>query len=364
MLKQEITDMKYDAFHPGKVWLDTNGRPIQAHGFSVFYNEADQTYYWYGENKEKTKAGGTIWTYGIRYYTSKDLYNWKDMGLLIEPSQDLSEPLHPTYCIDRPHIIYCEKTKKYVCWIKVMASEIEQFMIVMQADEFGGPYEYVHRFYNPLDMFCGDFCLHVDDKTKKAYIWFERPHFQMICATLSDTYTEATDEYSVHYDGLLPPETREAPTYFEYNGRKYLFTSGTSGYFPNKTDVCVFDDYHGEYKSLGDPCINDRSDTTFSSQITSVLKVPGKDLNIACADRWKPQWYTKFLSKQIISGMKRHFKDYQPDTTPKKITSVPGKLQNISDDTSIATYVWLPIVFKDGKPCLEWKKEWRLEDYR
>ena len=58
-------------------------------------------------------------------------------------------------------------------------------------------------------MDSGDFCLHADPDGK-AYIWFERPHFQMICATLTEDYTAVTDEYSVHYDGLLPPLTREA----------------------------------------------------------------------------------------------------------------------------------------------------------
>lgn len=43
--------MKYNSFRPGKKWLDTNGKPIQAHGFSVFYNEKEGLYYWYGENR-------------------------------------------------------------------------------------------------------------------------------------------------------------------------------------------------------------------------------------------------------------------------------------------------------------------------
>ena len=55
--------MSYNAIHPGKVWLDTSGKPIQAHGFSVFYNEQEKLWYWYGENKEKTVGGkqNTIW---------------------------------------------------------------------------------------------------------------------------------------------------------------------------------------------------------------------------------------------------------------------------------------------------------------
>lgn len=352
--------MSYNSIRPGQEWLDTNGKPIQAHGFQVFYDEKNARYIWYGENKETTKKGGTDWTRGIRWYTSKDLYNWTDMGFLIPPSEDLHEPLHPTYCIDRPHILYCEKTGKYVAWIKVMASEIAQFMIVLQAERFEGPYTYVHKFYNPLDMYCGDFALYADSETKKAYIWYERPHFQLICATLSDTYTEVTDEYSVHYDGLTPPDTREAPTFFTRNGKKYLFTSGTSGYYPNKSDVCVFDDYHGEYKSLGDPHIGDKSDTSFSSQITSVLRIPGTDRYIACADRWMPQWYVKPMAKAIQNGMRAHFKDYTPDTEPKHITSVPGQLQKHGENTYKSRYVWLPIEWEGEKPVIRWQKEWTV----
>ncbi len=352
----------YNSIKPGKVWRDTNGKPIQAHGFSVFYNEEEQLYYWYGENKEKTKRGGTIWTYGIRFYTSKDFYNWEDQGLLIPPAEDLNDPLHPTYCIDRPHIIYNKRTGKYVCWIKVMADEVAQFMIVLQADQFRGPYEYVHKMYNPLHMYAGDFCLHADAETGKGYIFFERPHFQLICAELSDTYTETTDVYSVHYDGLTPPDTREAPTIFVRNGKKYLFTSGTSGYYPNKSDICYIKDYHGEYRSLGDPCKGDKTDTTFNSQITSVIRIPGTDHYIACADRWMPGWMATHLNKQIQDGMRRHFKDYQPDTEPKDIQELPGKLQKHNENTCRSRYVFLPIEWHGDKPVIRWRDEWRIED--
>ncbi|MCD7867479.1 MAG: hypothetical protein LUG62_04630 [Clostridiales bacterium] len=49
--------MSYNSIRPGQLWLDTEGKPIQAHGFSVFYSKEGQLYYWYGENKEKTKGG-------------------------------------------------------------------------------------------------------------------------------------------------------------------------------------------------------------------------------------------------------------------------------------------------------------------
>ena len=63
------------------------------------YNEKDGLYYWYGENKEKTKGGifNKVWHWGVRCYTSKDLYNWDDKGLIIPPKpDDLTSPLHPT----------------------------------------------------------------------------------------------------------------------------------------------------------------------------------------------------------------------------------------------------------------------------
>lgn len=73
----------YHSIRPGQVWLDTEGKRIQAHGGSVMY--IDGVYYWYGENKEKTVGDGKYWHWGVRCYTSTDLYNWEDKGLIIEP---------------------------------------------------------------------------------------------------------------------------------------------------------------------------------------------------------------------------------------------------------------------------------------
>ena len=68
----------YDSFRPGQVWLDTEGKRIQAHGGSVIY--VDGIYYWYGENKEFTDGTNDIWTYGIRFYRANELENWEDLG--------------------------------------------------------------------------------------------------------------------------------------------------------------------------------------------------------------------------------------------------------------------------------------------
>lgn len=347
---------------PGQVWLDTEGKPIQAHGFSVFYK--DGLYYWYGENKEFTKPSGTIWHWGVRCYTSNDLYNWEDQGLIIPPEpDDLQSPLHPTYSMDRPHIIYCEKTKKYVAWLKIMTSCYSQFMCIMQADNFMGPYEFVHKSYHPLKMDSGDFALHVDQATNIAYIIFERPHFELVTATLNSDYTGVTGEYTQNFQGLIPPYTREAPTYFEKDGIRYLYTSGTTGFFPNPSKVAMFKDFHSKYIDLGDPHIDDETNTSFNSQITCVLKIPDKDLYIACADRWLPDKKTAELSDQMQAEFQRSFKHYKPDLSPRENTVLPGKVLSHDEDTRNSTYVWLPIEWEGEKPMIRWIDEWRLEDF-
>lgn len=114
---------------------------------------------------------------------------------------------------------------------------------------------------------------------------------------------------------------------------------------------------------MGNPHIDDGTNTSFNSQITCVLKVPGKDLYIACADRWKPGKTAMKMSRQVISGMEKRFKDYQPDRSPKEAAPLSGKKQRNWDNTRKADYVWLPIEWQGEKPMIRWMDEWRIEDY-
>jgi hypothetical protein len=76
------------AFTPGEIWLDTKGKPINAHGGGMLYY--GRTYYWYGENKagrswipeaNRKWDGYRVDVTGIRCYSSTDLHRWKDRGL-------------------------------------------------------------------------------------------------------------------------------------------------------------------------------------------------------------------------------------------------------------------------------------------
>ena len=149
---------RYNSIRPGQIWLDTEGKRIQAHGGSVMYWEG--AYYWYGENKEFTDPEKGIWHWGVRCYKSTDLYNWEDLGLIIPPNtEDPTSSIHPTSLMDRPHIIYNQKTGKFVCWLKIMHRDGTQDETVLTADALTGPYTIVREGLRPLNMSAGDFDL-------------------------------------------------------------------------------------------------------------------------------------------------------------------------------------------------------------
>ena len=103
----------------------------------------------------------------------------------------------------------------------------------------------------------------------------------------------------------------------------------------------------------------DRTNTTFNSQITCVLQLPGTGQYIAMADRWKPEWWVPHLSRQIISGMERHFKGYTPDLSPKSAVPLPGKEQKNIENTYRSRYVWLPVEWDGEKPTIRLRSEWQ-----
>lgn len=353
----------YTSIRPGQLWLDTNGKPIQAHGFQVMEHEG--TYYWYGENKERTTRGSHVWTYGIRCYTSTDLYNWQDRGLIIPPDTiNALSPLHYSQDLDRPHIIRSPKTGKWVCWIKSM--DEDGFFVILEAEDFLGPYRYV-RSLKPEGYGVGDFDMYVDPDTGKGYVWFERPHWELICAELTDDCLDVTPRYSSHFVGMRPPYTREAPTHFVVGGKHFMFTSGTTGYYSNVSMIASFDDYHGAYTDLGNPHPSDPYNHSFCSQITDVVKVPGRNLYVAVADRWMPQIADTDIPTQIARQMEVQYKDHQPFERDFTTPTPKDKSQNVRTDWDVtynATYVFLPITFNDeGVPQIEWHDEWRIEDY-
>ncbi len=348
---------------PGKFWYDDEKKRIQAHGGSIMY--VDGTYYWYGENKEgvfgravKDDIKPSIWHNGVRVYSSKDLYSWHDEGIAII-SDNPNSPFYPRNIMDRPHILYNKKTKKYVMWAKCVTRcvkiganfESAKYYIAL-SDKITGPYEFSHWIDG---VRAGDFDLFIENN--KAYYIGTEDH-TVYARELTSDYMNFTDKFSTHIEKERPPFVREAPCYFTHDGRKFIITSGTSGYFPNPTLTHEIKDLHGEYIELGETCVNDKEKTSFRAQFSSVFKHPfKKNLYIALGDRW----LNDLPVNMEVSGEEMFDGYFRPEGP-----SFREDLIHVYSDenTSEATYVWLPIKFdSNGIPHIEWVDEWSIEDF-
>ena len=364
---QTSSDEIYSCFRPGDLWLDTDGKPIQAHAGSVILVE--DTYYWYGENKEFTDGKSEIESWGIRFYSSKDLYNWKDLGPLIPPDElDPDSPLSPTVFPERPHILYNEITDKFVCWIKIRGKG-PQFRTVMEADVIQGPWRIVHRELFPAGLAAGDFDLVQDPDTGKAYMYFENDHKRVVCIELTEDSLNVTDQYTEHLPGN-PPNSREGIACFWHCGKLYLTSSGLTGYFPNPSRVAVAEAPLNNFMDLGLLHVNDESETSFGSQISDIFKVPGKkNLYIALADRWlpdlwdDPEFQSGRTSQLVRSAIRKATSKPRQEMFPEERSAIRHAAALTGVDTSKSRYVWLPITFVEDQPQITWHEEWSLEDF-
>ena len=348
----------YTYFRPGKTWYDTDGKPIHAHGGSILY--ADGKFWWYGENKEGItgRAKGErcrFWHHGVRCYCSTDLYNWKDEGMIVPESDDENNPFYPSTIMDRPHIIYNEKTKQYVLWAKSAKNGFKNGKFAICTGDTLHTLKYL-GVIDSAPHYVGDFDLFVDNG--KAYAVFENPHTEMIIRELNEEYTDFADTWSSHIHMECPPLTREAPAFFTRNGRKYIITSGTTGYFPNPTIGYDITSLHGEWKDLGLTCRNDIKKNSFHAQFSSVFKHPTvPDLYIALGDRWLND-----LPEDLPDMEEIFYNRFSANGKPMFNWSDIKYLSE--EDTSRASYVWLPILFdENGNPYIEWRKMWTVEEF-
>ena len=350
----------YRSIRPGKYWYDTEGKLIQAHGGSLLFDGG--RFWWYGENKEGVTGRATgercaIWHNGVRLYSSDNLYNWHDEGVILVAQGAPETPFHPRNIMDRPHILYNASTRRYVLWAKIAgvlgsgADFQRGYMAVATAPSIKGPYELVNRIAQP-ELPMGDFDLAQEDG--KAYIIYERPHTEMICQTLTDDYTGVTQQVSHHIYRGNPPFTREAPCLFRREGRRFLIASGTTGYYPNETETFELDDFHGEWRMLGKTCVGDRQHNSFHAQFSSVFHVPGTDVYIATGDRWLTDLPCDMPDMEML------YQNKYPRSADFE-QRFPRYASLSDENTSMAKYVWLPVRFNaSGVPHVQWEDEWRV----
>lgn len=350
-------------FVPGKEWKDTNGVHINAHGGGVIF--ADGTYYWYGEYKTAGRGGNTSLK-GISCYASKDLYNWKNEGIVLKVEQDLNSEITKGCIMERPKVVFNKKTGKYIMWfhleLKGQGYDAARAAVAI-SDSPKGPFKYkksyrpnkgvwpmnfndnfksasinenalkswtpewleaikngmqVRRDFEKGQM-SRDMTVYVDDDDKAYLVHASEDNLTLHISELTDDYSDFTDRWT----RMEPTGHNEAPAVLKKDGVYYMITSGCTGWDPNEARSFKSRSIWGPWQSLGNPCAGKDASLTFHSQSTYILPVEGKKGQfIFMADRWKP------------------------------------------DNPIDGSYIWLPITITDEKPILKWFDKWNLTDFK
>ncbi len=312
---------------PGQVWLDSMGRPINAHGGCVLYY--DGIYFWYGEHKieglsEKTHADG-----GIHCYASTDLINWHDQGMMLRLDRPENEDLTHECNSDRPKVVYNEKTRHFVMFFKLylagMGSNVA-YVGVATSESPTGPFIYRHKFLggnSPNGT--GDFAMFKDDNGDLFHLAVRKPDKDFVIGKMRSDFLLPEGQYRV-CEGIT--NQTEAPALVKRKEQYYMLASGSSGWAPNTARSFSAKSLQGPWIFHGNPCrgINPHNglaaDMTFGGQSSFIITVEGlQDAYIAFFDINKPE----------------HPYD--------------------------SLYIWLPIEFKDGKMSIPWKHEWNLDEF-
>ncbi|KAF6982372.1 hypothetical protein CFC21_000769 [Triticum aestivum] len=287
-------DRRY-LYYPGRVWLDTDGKPIQAHGGGVLYDEKSETYFWYGENKDgKTykahdKGPDRVDIVGVSCYSSKDLWSWTNQGVVLQGEEkNLFHDLHKSNVLERPKVIYNNRTGKYVMWMHTDDANYTKSSIgVASSDSPTGPFTYLYS-KRPHNCESRDMTIFKDDDGKAYLIYSSKGNSELHIARLTDEYLDVTDDMR----RILVARYREAPALFKSGGTYYMITSGCTGWAPNTAKAHAATSIMGPWETLGNPFVGGNEiyrSTTFFSQGTFVLPVAGlPGLFIFMADRWKP----------------------------------------------------------------------------
>jgi inosine-uridine nucleoside N-ribohydrolase len=325
LVTPESTRQKRKSFIPGQVWHDNNGCPINAHGGGIIYT--DGKYYWYGEHKLPGRSEKEFADGGVHCYSSVDLYNWKDEGIVLSVDYKNEKSDIAAGCIlERPKVVYNKNTQQYVMFFKLYPKGTGYetgYVGVATSSVPHGPFAYIHKFIGAgSNKGSGDFCMFRDKDENLYHFTVRKPDKAFVSGKLRNDYLFPEGKYNVLSDISLHTE---APAVINRKDTYYMLGSGSSGWAPNTARSFSAGSVTGPYLNHGNPCaginpVNQLGpEKTFGGQVSYILPVQGfNDCYMAMFDIWKPEI--------PIEGL----------------------------------YVWLPLRFKDGKVSIEWMDEWDL----
>lgn len=297
----------------GKKILDTDGRPVNAHGAGVLFYKG--VYYLYGEIKN-----GKTWLVpnqnwedyrvpaaGVSCYASKDLVHWKNLGVALSPTSGITDSeLDTSRVIERPKVVFNHQTNKFVMWMHIDKNDYSYSRAgVAVSDKPEGPYKYL-KSYQPNGQISRDMTLY-QDEDGKAYLIYasENNQTMQICALSADYLSPTTN-----YIRILENENREAPAVFKLHGKYFLITSLCSGWDPNPAKFATADSMMGKWTQHGNPCEGKDAENTFYAQGTYVLPLVGTaNQFLFMADRWNKRdlenseyvWLPLFVKDKVVT---------------------------------------------------------------
>lgn len=236
-------------FHPGEVWLDTEGKRIQAHQPHVVGPLNNGTYYWYGSAKVGSSDGNAG---VINVYSSVDLYNWQPHGAAFNCGG---------YCARPSFLGKNPKTGRYVLWVKGGSG-----FLASSADTPLGPFRSEGSFKPTPSSTSGDSASFKDPMSNDAYIAYSQhtPERAIKVVKLDSDWTALSTEPPV----ATVPGHLEAPVPFHSFDNYHIWTSHTSGWKPNPAELITAGSMLGKWSSEGNPSGNK---TTFGTQGSHIL---------------------------------------------------------------------------------------------
>ena len=301
----------------GEIWKDIDENPINAHGAGILFHNG--IYYMFGEIKK-----GKTWLVpnqdwedyrvpagGVSCYSSVDLLHWKYEGVaLASETGDATNDLDTGKVIERPKVIYNEKTGKFVMWMHVDTKDYSysQSGVAISSNP-AGPYHYLGSV-KPNGQMARDMTLFKDEDEKAYLVYSSENNNTMHICRLSDDYLSPTKTFI----RILAGRKREAPAMFKNKRKYFLITSACTGWSPNAATYAVADNPLGPWKEFNNPCVGLEAETSFGSQGTFVLSIPGKPGHfIFMADRWNKSdledsrycWLPLYIKngKAVIKGI-------------------------------------------------------------
>ncbi|XP_073124945.1 uncharacterized protein [Henckelia pumila] len=282
-------------YYPGKIWLDTEGNPIQAHGGGILYDDKSRNYYWYGEYKDgptyhaHRKGAARVDVIGVGCYSSSDLWTWKNEGIVLAADEkNETHDLHKSNVLERPKVIYNDKTGKYVMWMHIDDTNYTKASVGIAISEHPtGPFNYLYSI-RPHGFDSRDMTIFKDDDGVAYLIYSSDDNSELHIGPLNEEYLDVTRVMR----RILVGQHREAPALFKHDGTYYMITSGCTGWAPNEALAHASESIMGPWETMGNPCLGGNKIfrlTTFFAQSTFVLPLPEfRGLFIFMADRWNP----------------------------------------------------------------------------